>query len=107
MVATTDMKVCSLREDSCEVRYLLSTNIVGDEDFIQVYLDRTQRSLVTLGEGSTDCNPSTPIWPIFVGIILGTIVVGVLVIVLWRCFTYLGVRPCSYLTAFFAASIAP
>lgn len=85
------MKVCSLREGSCEVRYFLGTDIQGDEDMIQIFLEPSQGSLNTLGEGSSSCNPSTPIWPIFVGIILGTIFVGVLVIILWRCFTYLGV----------------
>ena len=85
------MKLCSLREGSCEVRYYLGSNVRGDENMIQIFLDSTQDSLVTLGEGSNQCNPPTPIWPIFVGIILGTIVVGILVIVLWRCGTYLGV----------------
>ncbi len=85
------MKICSLREGSCEVRYYLSTDVQGDEEAIQIFMDPTQSSLVTLGEGSSSCNPPTPIWPIFVGIILGTIFIGILVIILWRCFTYLGV----------------
>lgn len=90
MITTADMKVCSLREGSCEVRYFLGSNVQGNEDGIQIFLDSAQRSLDTLGEGSSSCNPSIIIWPIFVGIILGTIFVGILVIVLWRCFTYLG-----------------
>lgn len=85
------MKICSLRSGSCEVRYFLDRRLLGDESDIMVMLDDTQPSLVTLREGSTNCNPGTPIWPIFVGIILGTILVGVIVLVLWRCCTYVGV----------------
>ena len=85
------MKVCSVREGSCEVLYYLSTSIHGNEPHIPIFMDLTQSSLETLGMGSTSCNPPVVIWPIFVGIILGTIFVGILVLVLWRCCTYLGV----------------
>ena len=97
LIVTTaaGMKICSLREGSCEVLYYLGTDIEGNEESIQIFMDPAQPSLVTLGEGSSSCNPSTPIWPIFVGIILGTIFVGILVIILWRCFTYLGVSAVS------------
>ncbi len=89
------MKICSLREGSCEVRYFLGVDVQGNEETIQIFRDPSQSSLVTLGEGSNRCNPPTQIWPIFVGIILGTIFVGILVIILWRCFTYLGVSSAS------------
>ena len=83
--------MCSLREGSCEVRYFLSTNIRGSEEHIQVFMDSSQGSLGTLREGSNDCSSSTPVWPIIVGTIVGIIIVGLLVLVLWRCCTYLGV----------------
>ncbi len=49
-----------------------------------------QSALSVLLGGSADCNPAPLIWPIFVGIILGIVVVGILAVVLWRCCTYLG-----------------
>ncbi len=86
----TDLKVCSVREGSCEVRYRISEAIEGDESDIFVVLDMGQPALSVLLGGSADCNPAPLIWPIFVGIILGIVVVGILAVVLWRCCTYLG-----------------
>ncbi|XP_064385860.1 integrin beta-1-like isoform X2 [Halichondria panicea] len=86
----SDLKVCSVREGSCEVRYRISEAIEGDESDIFVVLDMGQSALSVLLGGSADCNPAPLIWPIFVGIILGIVVVGILAVVLWRCCTYLG-----------------
>ena len=50
----------------------------------------SQSSLGVLQGGSADCNPAPLIWPIFVGIFLGIVVIGILAVLLWRCCTYLG-----------------
>ena len=90
-LSVAGMKICSLRQESCEVRYFLNTKIQGNESNIKVFLDYNQPSLVTLREGSSNCNRGIELWPIFLGIILGTIVVGMLVFMVWRCCTYFGV----------------
>jgi len=64
--------------------------VKGDENGIYALLDMGQSSLGILLTGSADCNPAPLIWPIFVGIILGIVLVGILAILLWRCCTYLG-----------------
>ena len=87
----SELKVCSFRDGSCEVRYTIGTDVRGNEDTIHVLMDETQPSVVMLRGGSSDCNPPQQIWPIFVGIILAIIVVGLLAVVLWRCCTYLAV----------------
>ena len=85
------LKVCSFRVGTCEVRYSISTDVEGTEDAIYVVMDTSQQSIRTLQRGSMNCDTTTPIWPIFVGIILAIIVVGVLALLLWRCCTYIGV----------------
>lgn len=87
---TVDLKVCSVREGSCEVRYRISDSIEGDENNIMVLLDMSQSALSVLRGGSADCVPAPLIWPIIVGIILGIVVVGIVALLLWRCCSYLG-----------------
>ena len=87
---STELKVCSIREGSCEVRYRISKAIEGDEDNVYIALDMSQSSLGVLRGGSSECNPAPLIWPIFVGIFLGIVVIGILAVFLWRCCTYLG-----------------
>lgn len=91
LIRFTEFKICSFREESCEVRYTIGTNVQGSEDIIHIVMDETQPSVVMLRSGSSDCNPQEQIWPIFVGIILGIVVVGLIAVILWRCCTYLGV----------------
>ena len=86
------MKVCSIREGSCEVRYLLNRRIRGDESSITTFVDNSQSSIEVLARGSTQCQSSVVIWAIFVGIIVGTIILGIVIIVIWRLCTYLGVN---------------
>jgi hypothetical protein len=86
-----DFKVCSFREGSCEVRYTIGTDLRGDEDMFHVVMDEGQSSVSMLRQGDSNCIPRQEIWPIFVGIILGIIVVGLLAVILWRCCTYIGV----------------
>lgn len=88
---SSDFKVCSFHEGSCEVRYTIGTDLRGDEDTFHVVMDDGQSSVSTLRQGNSDCIPRQEIWPIFVGIILGIIVVGLLAVILWRCCTYIGV----------------
>ena len=84
-------KVCSFREGSCEVHYTVSTDLSGDEDTFHIVMDEGQSSVSILRQGNSNCIPRQEIWPIFVGIILGIIVVGLLAVILWRCCTYIGV----------------
>ncbi len=87
---TPDLKVCSVRDGSCEVRYRISQTIEGDENDIMVLLDMTQSAVSVLRGGSTECVPAPLIWPIIVGIILSIVVVGIVAVLLWRCCSYLG-----------------
>ena len=57
-----------------------------------IVMDESQPSVAMLRRGNSNCVPRQEIWPIFVGIILGIIVVGLLAVILWRCCTYIGVR---------------
>ena len=91
VIFLSDFKVCSFREGSCEVRYTIGVDLTGDEDMFHVVMDEGQSSVSTLRRGNSNCIPRQEIWPIFVGIILGIIVVGLLAVILWRCCTYIGV----------------
>ena len=84
---TLCVKLCD-GEGLCEVHYYLGSDIRGDENKIQIFLHGLHPGFPHhLGGGVKPVqSPSTPICPIFVGI-----VVNILVIVLWRCGTYLGV----------------
>lgn len=86
----TDLRNCSLVESGCEVRYRINPLVQGTEDGLFVFIDTSQTGYVTVTTNPSDCSSDQPIWPIPVGIILGIIIVGIILIALWRGLTYLG-----------------
>lgn len=83
-------KSCSLNENGCEVRYSVSRLLTGNEPEVYVVINLNQSTIATLRNDPNQCSSQVLVWPIVVGIILGIVLVGIIVVIVWRCLTYLG-----------------
>ncbi len=64
-VTPSDFKTCSKIDDNCEVRFIVSTLVVGDEDPLYVVIDPNQSDLRTLMSDPGLCIATPTPWSLY------------------------------------------